>query len=112
MSDITPVKVRELGPLIKAVQPIFQDLTEGNLIEALANNVDNVIDMVSIGARIERSAVENMEVDQLVELAGKVIQVNSDFFTRKVMPRITGILEGMAQAATGSPTSSETSPTP
>lgn len=98
--ELQPVKVRELGPFLNAIRPILNDmddLSEKSLIDVLADHADEVIDMTAIGARRDRAEIEAMEVDELIALAGKVIEVNADFFTRQVMPMIEDALGNLTK---------------
>ena len=36
--------------------------------------------------------VESLELDEAVRLASAVLEVNADFFTRTVMPRLDGLI--------------------
>ena len=64
-----------------------------------------------------RAWVDDLAADEAILLAAKVIEVNADFFTRTVMPRLDGVLAAgvkvpaarpLSVAATGGLTPSST----
>ena len=96
--SITPIKTRELPAMMRAVSPILTEIQRGDIVAALAANADALIDAVATGARLERSWVNGLDVDDLVILAGAVIESNADFFVRRVMPILTAAIESVTRA--------------
>lgn len=110
---VTPIKVRDLPRFLKAVQPIAADLAAGDIAGALMRNIDAVIDATCIGASVDRAWLEDQTPDVLAELAARVLEVNADFFVRRVLPAIQGAADRLTQSAqnasggtSGSPPSS------
>jgi hypothetical protein len=99
MHDITPIKVRDLPRFLKAIEPIAADLATGDLAGALMRHADAVIEATAIGAGVERAWLEEQTPDVLAELAAKVIEVNADFFVRRVLPTVTAAADRLAQSA-------------
>ena len=99
-TPIEPIRVGELPAFLKAVTPIMDFLAEGeiDLMHVLQHHASNVIDMVAIGARIDRVELEQKSLDELVELAGDVISVNADFFIRQVVPAVEVLAAKLADA--------------
>lgn len=116
--DVTPIRVKELPSFAAALGPIFDMLAGGASVQALiAHNSESVIAATAIGMRIPRAEIDQFELDDLVVCAAKVIEVNADFFARRVLPalnqttvRMSGLLAGLmrstgsSQADTGSET--------
>lgn len=109
---IGPVKVKDLPAFLAAVEPIARDLAAGDILAALARHADGVIAATAIGAGVERAWLEQQDADVLVDLAARVVEVNADFFVRRVLPAITQAAERLAAMQTvsggtnGSPGSS------
>lgn len=117
--EITPIRVKELPALTAAVEPIFALIAGGMPVSAmLASNSDAVIAATAIGLRMARAELDEFELDDLVVAAAKVMEVNADFFARRVLPalnqatvKMSGTLAGLmqsidsSQADTGSATS-------
>lgn len=85
---VTPVKVRDLPAFLAAVEPIATDLMAGDIPGALVRNAENVIVATVIGAGVEREWLNAREGDAIVELASAVLEVNADFFVRRIVPLI------------------------
>jgi hypothetical protein len=111
--EIAPVKVRDLPRFLKAIEPIAQELSAGDIAGALMRHADAVIEATCVGAGVERAWLEEQTADVLAELAAKVLEVNADFFVRRVLPVVTAAADRLAQSAkvasggtSGSPPSS------
>jgi hypothetical protein len=116
---VTPIKVRDLPRFLKTVEPIAAELATGDIAGALMRNIDAVIEATAIGAGVERAWLEEQTPDVLAELAAKVLEVNADFFVRRVLPVVTAAADRLTQSmqttsggTSGSPPSSmQDSPT-
>ena len=53
---------------------------------------DDLLTAVSIAVGKPRAWVDALDADQAILLAAKVLEVNADFFTRTVMPRLDGLI--------------------
>lgn len=96
---VDPVTVRDLPAFLAAVEPIARELMAGDVMAALAHNADRLIAAVCIGAHVERAWLDAQTADVLVELAAAVIEVNADFFARRVMPAVTQAAQALSQMA-------------
>lgn len=99
--DFSPLKVREIPAFLKAVEPLARELSDGDLYASLARHADAVVTAVAIGARVDRAWLEEQDVEVLIDLAARVMEVNADFFVRRVLPRLTAAIERMGQIGSG-----------
>jgi transcriptional regulator with PAS, ATPase and Fis domain len=53
---------------------------------------DDLLSAIAIAVGKPRAWVDELAADEAILLAAKVIEVNADFFTRTVMPRLDGVL--------------------
>lgn len=106
---IEPVKVRHLPAFLAAVEPIAVEMASGDMLSAVAKHCDAVIQATVIGAGVERAWLDEQGVDTLVELASRVIEVNADFFARRVLPALSRAAQAIAQSAGGTTGSSVSS---
>ena len=102
--SITPIKTRELPAMMRAVGPIMAEVQRGDIMAALTANADALINAVSIGARLDRTWVDGLDIDDLVTLAGGVVESNADFFVRRVMPILAAAIESVTRAIGSEPT--------
>ena len=100
---IKPLKVGQMPAFLRAITPVMQQIG-GDGIDWLAlfgERGDDLLTAVSIAVGKPRAWVDELAADEAILLAAKVIEVNADFFTRTVMPRLNGEMGGlMAQAST------------
>lgn len=91
---ITPLRVGQLPSFFKAVKPIIGSLTQEsiNWIAILSDYGDAIITAISIAIKKDREWVEALATDEAMLLAAKVIEVNSDFFMKAVMPKINALI--------------------
>lgn len=106
--EITPMKIGQIPAFVRAAGSILDDLNEatteqenGELDvkltpEMIGRHGENIIEAVSIAARVEPDEVQDMDVDKFIELAEVCIKVNAGFFAERVIPAfqkaITGIV--------------------
>lgn len=113
---IAPIRVGALPAFAAACDPLAIALvTRDEKIElesvfaALAiGQPESLIRFVLAGTAIERAALDALTLDDLLALAVGVFRANEDFFTRRVMPALTGAMRQFAPqiGMTTSPTSS------
>ena len=93
--QVSPLKIRELAPVARALEPVapqLQRLLDGELtaarILAFAIDADQFADAVAAAARLDRQWVGDLLGDDFVVLARAVIEVNLDFFVQRVVPAL------------------------
>jgi len=110
---INPLKVGQMPAFLRAITPVMQQIG-GDGIDWLAlfgERGDDLLTAVSIAVGKPRAWVDALDADEAILLAAKVIEVNADFFTRTVMPRLDGLIArtgATAAMATGGSTPSST----
>ena len=108
--SVKPLKVGQMPAFLRAITPVMQQIN-GDGIDWLAlfgQQGDDLLTAVSIAVGKPRAWVDDLAADEAIVLAAKVIEVNADFFTRTVMPRLEDLFAqaNAAAAATGSTPSS------
>ena len=91
---IKPLKVGQMPAFLRAITPVMQQIG-GDGIDWLAlfgERGDDLLTAVSIAVGKPRAWVDELDADQAILLAAKVLEVNADFFTRTVMPRLDGLI--------------------
>ena len=112
---IKPLKVGQMPAFLRAISPVMQQIG-GDGIDWLAlfgERGDDLLTAIAIAVAKPRAWVDALDADQAILLAAKVIEVNADFFTRTVMPRLnvemgdlfarTGATAAMATAGSTPP---------
>ena len=105
---IKPLKVGQMPAFLRAITPVMQQIG-GDGIDWLAlfgERGDDLLTAVSIAVGKPRAWVDELAADEAILLAAKVIEVNADFFTRTVMPRLDVLIARTSTMAAGSTPSS------
>ena len=98
---IKPLKIGQMPAFLRAITPVMQQLG-GNGIDWLAlfgEHGDDLLTAVSIAIGKPRAWVDALDPDEAILVAAKVIEVNADFFTRTVMPRLNEQMGGLFEQA-------------
>lgn len=106
--SVKPLKVGQMPAFLRAITPVMQQIG-GDGIDWLAlfgERGDDLLTAVSIAVGKPRAWVDDLAADEAILLAAKVIEVNADFFTRTVMPRLDGLIARTSAVAAGSTPSS------
>lgn len=90
---VKPLKVGQLPAFLRAISPVMQQLTasETDWLGLLGRHGEDLLTAVAIAVGKPRVWVDELAADEAVLLAAKVIEVNADFFTRTVLPRLDGL---------------------
>lgn len=91
---IKPLKVGQLPGFLRAISPVMQQIssTEIDWLALFGERGDDLLSAIAIAVGKPRAWVDELAADEAILLAAKVIEVNADFFTRTVMPRLDGVL--------------------
>jgi hypothetical protein len=91
---VKPLKVGQMPAFLRAITPVMQQIG-GERIDWLAlfgERGDDLLAAVAIATAKPRDWIDALDADEAILLAAKVIEVNADFFTRTVMPRLNGLI--------------------
>ncbi|MDP3651130.1 MAG: hypothetical protein Q8R67_05535 [Rhodoferax sp.] len=104
---IKPLKVGQMPAFLRAISPVMQHLTQTEIdwLALFGERGDDLLSAIAIAVSKPRQWVDELAADEAILLAAKVIEVNADFFTRTVMPKLDGLF---AQAKNLAPTSGST----
>ena len=109
---VKPLKVGQLPSFLRAISPVMQQMASSEIdwLALFGERGDDLLSAIAIAVAKPRAWVDELAADEAILLAAKVIEVNADFFTRTVMPRLDGLIARTgataAMATGGSPPSS------
>jgi hypothetical protein len=120
---VRPLTMGKIPAFIKAVEPIKGVLSfvEGeplDLTDLLVDPDKNaaLLNSLTISTGIATGTLEALTPDTVIELATAVLEVNADFFARRLAPlwrtSLTRVVEAFAKPATATPTPSSSLPEP
>jgi hypothetical protein len=92
---IKPLKVGQMPAFLRAISPVMQHLTKTEIdwLALFGERGDDLLSAIAIAVGKPRQWVDELAADQAIVLAAKVIEVNADFFTQAVMPKLGGLLD-------------------
>ena len=90
---IKPLKVGQMPAFLRTISPVMQHLsrTEIDWLTLFGERGDDLLSAIAIAVGKPRQWVDDLAADEAILLAAKVIEVNADFFTRTVMPKLDGL---------------------
>lgn len=95
--ELTPIRLGELPRLLTVVRPLAEELSgEPDWIVLLARHGESVLDLLAITTRRERAWINDLSLEDAVQLAAAVFEVNADFFVAHVVPAIQGVAQRLA----------------
>ncbi len=105
--SISPLKVGQLPAFLRVISPVMAQLSqpEINWLALFGERGDDLLNAIGIAVRKPREWVDDLAADDALLLAAKVMEVNADFFTRTVIPKLDGLFslgKGIQAANTGS----------
>lgn len=91
---IQPLQVGRLPAFLRAISPTLQQLKAPQIdwLTLFIEHGDDLLQAVSIAVDKPRAWVDALAADEAILLAVKVVEVNADFFTRTVLPRLDGLI--------------------
>ena len=107
---LAPLKVGQLPAFLRAIAPAMQSLA-GESIDWLAlfgAHGEDLLSAIAIAVGKPRAWVDDLAADEALLLAAKVIEVNADFFTRTVIPKLDGLFAAVERTAAAGSTPSST----
>lgn len=90
---LKPLKVGQIPAFLRAIGPVLQQL-RGEAIDWLAvfgDHGESLLKAIAIATAKPQAWVDALDADEALALAAKVIEINADFFTRTVLPRLNGL---------------------
>ncbi|MHA6829337.1 hypothetical protein ACQUJV_24430 [Ralstonia pseudosolanacearum] len=105
---IEPLKVGRLPAFLRAISPTLQQLKAPQIdwLALFIEHGDDLLQAVAIAVDKPRAWVDGLAADEAILLAAKVVEVNADFFTRTVLPRLDGLFAQVTQSAASGSTPS------
>ena len=99
---LKPLKVGSLPAFLRAISPVMQSLTAPAIdwLALFGERGDDLLSAISIAVGKPREWVDDLAADEAILLAAKVIEVNADFFTKTVIPKLDGLFVQMKPAPT------------
>ena len=87
--ELTPVRLGELPRLLAIVRPLADALNaEPDWLALFGQHGEALLELLTLTTRRERAWINDLPLDDAVQLAAAVFEVNADFFVGRVVPGI------------------------
>lgn len=94
---IKPVKVKHLSKAAKLVAPIAADVAKDGLsVAAFIEYPDQIIELVALVCDLPVDWVGELDLEEMLRILAPLIQVNMDFFVRRMVPAITDLTRNLS----------------
>ncbi len=91
--EIRPLKVRQIQPFARAVSAVLPAVQvvggKLDLLPLVTEHGNDLAQAVAVAVERPLDWVGALDADTFVRLAGAVVEVNADFFVRRLMPAVT-----------------------
>lgn len=101
--SVVPLSPRQLPRFLSAIKPLQEAIGEGVdladlkgvvLAHLVERHTEAVVQAVAVATRETPDFIgDQINVAELLELAAAVIEVNADFFARRVAPAIVAVMQ-------------------
>ena len=110
--EISPIRVGELPGLLRCLSPFAADLIRDPVdwLALFAAHGGGLLTAVSIASRKPRDWVDRLPLDEAIQLAEVLVEVNADFFARQVAPALTRAAKRIGTTAGPAPSSASSAP--
>lgn len=119
--EVHPLKVRQLGPFTRALEPLLVDVVAladtpaaepveadagapggrgAALMLLVARRAEDVSRVVAIATGCDEQWLGERDLADLAELAAAVLEVNADFFVQRLLPMVQRLLPALTQRLT------------
>lgn len=100
---VVPLTVGQLPAFARAIRPLAPTLQSGGAdwLDLLAEHGEAMIESVGIGTGLTPADLHGLPPDEFVALAAAVMEVNMDFFVRRLAPAVSAVAEKMMVSGAG-----------
>ncbi len=96
---ISPAPISALGSMLREGKNIFAALNDGeSLAEIFVDHTTALIDICAYGTGKTTAQISALPGDEFMVLLGAILEVNADFFTRRLRPAMESMIDRMTAA--------------
>lgn len=108
--EVTPLRIGELPAFARAVKPIAAHLsTQPDWMLILAEDGEALIQALAIACRRPPEWLAGLSLDEAIQVAEAVFEVNADFFIQRVVPQLQRVSQRLGSLKLGPIVSSDSS---
>lgn len=101
---LSAMKIGQIPKFTRIIRPIVPEVSGKNLdqntiLDLIADHGESIIEAVAVATNLPINTVQLIDPDDFVDIVFLVIEVNADFFAKRLAPMMQSIPERM-QAST------------
>ncbi len=112
---IQPFLTGRLPAVLSALAPIIHLFKMDNppdVAQLLLLHAEDALQLIAVLANHERAVIDALALDDLLQLATRLLEVNADFFLRRVLPKLSGLASAMKELRASNTPVAATGPMP
>lgn len=88
--ELTPIRLGEVPSLARILAPMAGKFGQGepDWLDLLGQHGGSLLSVLAIASRKPREWIDGLAVDEAIQLAAALMEVNADFFVHRVLPAI------------------------
>lgn len=98
--EVLPLRVGQIPPFLRAAGPLIAEigLAQPDWIYLFSEHGERLIEAIGIAVGRPAAWVAALEGDEAIRLAAAVLEVNADFFIRRMAPAMVGLAQALERA--------------
>ena len=82
------IKVQHLAFVTDEAVKIFSQFQKKDITQLVLENINTILDILPKITQITKKELNELDIDELIKLVACVLEVNVDFFIKRVLPAI------------------------
>ncbi|MGB1560805.1 MAG: DUF6631 family protein [Sinimarinibacterium flocculans] len=112
--NLRPMTFGQLPKVLQLISPLLADLDRENVdvTQLVLNHADRLVPLAALLTGETQEWVDSLPLDDAADLVATLIEVNADFFARRVLPRLSARMDRLAGMSKSSAPAATTDQTP
>ena len=95
------IKGIDTGDKLPASVEGVEDMAKTDILSLITDNAETVVEICALATNLPTKAFDEMPPDEAVDLVQAIVEVNADFFIRRLQPKLLGAMSGLTQSLGG-----------
>jgi hypothetical protein len=111
--ELKPITFGQLPAVLELVGPLLADLNRDgvDMVDLIMRHADRLLPLAALLTGRQREWIDALPLDEAAELIGTLIEINADFFARRVLPRLNARMDRLGGMSRSSETAAPSSTT-
>lgn len=108
---VKKVSLRTFGPVLDFVRKVFDGLdihggipmidllSPGPILQLISKNLEDAYGVIVLLSNVEKEKLLDLDLDDALLIALKIVEVNKRFFTEKILPQVVKLMPSTSEEA-------------